>query len=112
VYFALDNVLRLIPNQKTFESLFCISWKSENFICVQTKELNVGTMNLGLSLLDGANLIQDEAGNIYFIDYQKGKKVKRLISSPEQIEKYQFSPTRATKFSNVNASAIPTGSAI
>jgi hypothetical protein len=98
-YLVMDGKKRLIPNDWTFDRLFRDRSK--------TRSVMISLIDDGSPISNGALLAKDpDTDPIWFIDHEQ--KIKRYITSPETMDKYNFFP-RQERVSNYVLDAINSG---
>jgi hypothetical protein len=112
VYLALDGFLRHVPNPQTYDALFRVALSADHMVRIQDSDINVGGLNVGLPLLDGAQLILEDSGKVYLTDNGLGVKIKRHVSDAGQMDKYQFAWEKLVKMTDDEAAVIPSGHSI
>jgi len=102
VYLVDGGYRRWIPNPETYNNLFR-DWN--NII----DEMTVANIPIGSNISDGAVLAKsyDDAA-VFLVDQGK----KRLITSPEAMDKYYFSWKRVYQIPNILLDSISTGLSI
>ncbi|MEV8475029.1 hypothetical protein [Streptomyces sp. NPDC051173] len=102
VYLILDGRRRWIPNPATYNNLFR-SWDGIQSV------VDINSIDSGGQLSDGAFLGKSpNAPQVYLIS----NGVKRWITSPAAMDKYDFAWNKIVNLSPVVIDSIPTGASI
>jgi len=111
VYIGLDGQIRWVPNPPTYWALFDVPLNSNCMVRFRNPDLP--KFIDGPQIVDGAQLLRDDSnGQIYLVDTDGEKIVKRHIISMEVMAKYHFNSNTAIHLTHTTASAISTGKII